>query len=773
MRPSPHRPPPDAVCDSPSKIDLAATHEILGLAAAGRYGLSPAFVLFTTDLTAHALVDLARTKRLEELEQAWKRALEAPGPIEPLCAAISALCDADMASRALSLTTEMVAALSDIERVADARALAALSVRRGAANEELTQRLLDLTERAFAGEPWFPVFKERSGLGSNLALATFKAFEDLVRYTAGRAVYHPGGWGEGVVESFNATTMEVTVKLANGRVLELPFDSLLDTFRPLDDDDLRAMRLTAIDALREEAEKTPSVLIRRAARMMRGQIPSTKLKEVLSPSVIPTSKWSAFWKRARSAATVDPWLQIEGSANRPTFVLRARPLSLPDEAKRAMSFADNLAMALGTCRDFLSRCDDPAAREALLDLAQERVTATYASAQPADLAHLVDGLLLLEANNRQIANASAAQELRKLILDDAGDFQPQGLDKVQAQEEAVQALPAALGPDWADLVIPTLLSVPITVVENIGDLLEQHGHAPRLLDLWNQVAPFPRRHPAMTYLLGRMYAAGHFDAAADRPTPIAVGRVLLHLTRVLAADKRGNPTLGRVLARAASLLAGRKSFLAGVLETIDRENLRDYLGITERGGDDFPIDVISLVLRTVSRRFPDLTAAPEKPFWMEDYIYVTAAGLARQREEYRKLVDEKIPTNSTAIGAAASLGDLSENSEWESAMEEQRNLTTRATGMDTELRKARVIEDQDIPEDCVAPGTRVTFTHEATGQQESWRVLGPWDAVADDILSYRAPMAKDLLGKSVGDTATIQGPTGPATVRIDAIEKIV
>ena len=132
LRPSPHRPPPDAVCDSPSKIDLAATHEILGLAAAGRYGLSPAFVLFTTDLTAHALVDLARTKRLEELEQAWKRALEAPGPIEPLCAAISALCDADMASRALSLTTEMVAALSDIERVADARALAALAEKKQA-----------------------------------------------------------------------------------------------------------------------------------------------------------------------------------------------------------------------------------------------------------------------------------------------------------------------------------------------------------------------------------------------------------------------------------------------------------------------------------------------------------------------------------------------------------------------------------------------------------------------------------------------------------------
>ncbi len=724
-------------------------------------------------MTAHALVDLARTKRLEELEQAWKQALAAPGPIAQICAAINALCDADMASRALPLTTEMVAALSENERAADARELAALSVRRGVANEDLSKALLDLTERVFANEPWFPVFKERSGLGTSLARETFTAFEELVRYTSGRAVFHPGGWGEGVVGSFDAGSMEVTVRLASGRTMELPFETLLETFRPLDDDDLRAMRLTAIDALREEAEKSPAVLIRRAARMMRGKIPSTKLKEVLSPSIVPTSQWNGFWKRARAAATVDPWLQIEGSPNRPTFVLRTRPLSLTDEARRAMSFADNLGMALGTCRDFLSRCDDQAAREALLELAQEKVAACVAIGQPKDLPHVVDGLLLLEANGRAVPDTSAAQAVRKLVLDDKGALQPQRLGAVQAQFEAVQALPRALGADWADVLIPNLLTVPIDIVDFVGDLLEQHGHAPRLLDLWGQVAPYPRRHPAMTYLLGRMYAAGRFDAAADRPAPIAVGRVMLHLTRVLASDKRGNPTLGRLLARVASLLAGRNGLLNGVLENIDRENLRDYLGITERGGEDFPVEITSLVLRTVSRRFPDLTAAPEKPFWQEEYIYVTAAGLARQREEYRKLVDEKIPANSSAIGAAAALGDLSENSEWESAMEEQRNLTTRATVMDSELRLARTIESQEVPSDQVAPGTRVTFTIEATGARESWRVLGPWDAIADDIISYRAPLARDLLGKQVGDTATIQGPTGKSTVTIDAIEKIV
>ena len=89
------------------------------------------------------------------------------------------------------------------------------------------------------------------------------------------------------------------------------------------------------------------------------------------------------------------------------------------------------------------------------------------------------------------------------------------------------------------------------------------------------------------------------------------------------------------------------------------------------------------------------------------------------------MVENKIPDNSRAIGAAAALGDLSENSEWESAMEEQRNLTTRATTMDQELRKARLIEDQELPEGKVAPGDGVGETGLPLLPQARWRIATP------------------------------------------------
>jgi transcription elongation factor GreA len=106
-------------------------------------------------------------------------------------------------------------------------------------------------------------------------------------------------------------------------------------------------------------------------------------------------------------------------------------------------------------------------------------------------------------------------------------------------------------------------------------------------------------------------------------------------------------------------------------------------------------------------------------------------------------------------------------------MEEQRNLTGRATDMDQQLRNTKLIEDQDVPSDRVAPGVKVTLSEVASGKKMSYRVLGPWDVTDDHTINYLAPIAAGLLGKMVGEIAEMPSPTGAMQVRIDAIEKIV
>ena len=91
-----------------------------------------------------------------------------------------------------------------------------------------------------------------------------------------------------------------------------------------------------------------------------------------------------------------------------------------------------------------------------------------------------------------------------------------------------------------------------------------------------------------------------------------------------------------------------------------------------------PSDISNPLETACHKRYPDLVPRDETPFWESNNIFCSNDGLARRQEEYRVLLEEKIPENSEAIGKAASYGDLSENSEWEAAIEDQRNLTTKA-----------------------------------------------------------------------------------------------
>jgi len=714
---------------------------------------------------------------MDQLDTAWSSSAQSPGDVQQYCQTVEILCGKDMAAKALHMALTMVDALAAKGRAKDAVTLAMTVVRTGASNEGLLKKLFSLLEQEHGSHDWYPVLKDLAQLkDGNLTREVFESFENLRRYTKGNVVYHRSGWGEGVVEEFRVEKREIVVHFATGKRSDLPLQSAIDSLQPLAEDDLRTMRLLHKPALEAMAENDPAALIRKAAKSMRGRISSAELKEALSPSIIPPSKWNVFWKKARSAAALDPYLQVEGPTTRPVFLLRKRPLSFAEEARAAVRHADDLGGEIEILRDYLGRCSDDVGRSTVLTLVQERVQAALdKQLTKATHAHILDGMLMLEENGRKIG-VPAAQELRAMLIDEQGRFIPEAFDKLatqQSREHAVTLLKDALGANWADLCILGLQRVPTSVLESVITMLANDGHAARLLGAWNEVVPFPRRFPHHTFFLGKLYAEGGFKDVPGAPESIAAARVLMHLARTLASERKGSVEKGRLMTRMITLLAGKKSFLGKVLESIDKENLADFLGIAERGGEDFPQEITDLILRAVANKYPEITAKPEKQFWEQDRIYVTRAGLARQRETYRVLVEEKIPENATAIGAAAALGDLSENSEWEAAHEEQRNLTTRAMEMDQMLKKARLLEDQEVPEGIVAPGTRFVLKPvNGGGEGRRYTMLGPWDTVSDDIINYLAPMGKALLGLVEGETATLEAQHGPEEVRVESIEKV-
>ena len=734
----------------------------------------------------NALVHFARSQNLDDLETAWSQAIDAPSADEvPQYAdTLDILCEQDLASKALGMATLMIEALVTKDEQHAAMELGFRAMQRSAHNDALVKTVIDLVDQNYGDEPWLPVLKQRSSL-SSATVGAILEFDNLRRFTEGHVVYHPAGWGEGTIEGFDKATEEITVHFATGRRSPFPLDTLLDSFKPLDHEDLRAMKLQRMEALQQQAADEPNGLIRRAAILYRGTITSTQHKKELAGSVIETKKWPTWWKKAKTSATKDPWLKVEGTTTRPIFVLRKKPISLVDEARTTLKHQNNLGERIAVLREYLKRSEDPDVRTQILDLASETIEQALEDkrANPEAVvshAHILDGILFLEEHKLK-ASVPAAEELRALLLenssgDDATDkLSPTAIDQLATQasrEHAVELLPQALGGNWAELCVSTLTEWPASVAEKVANKLVDTNHGPEILTIWDRVAPYPRRHPLMTYLLGKFYSDGIFDKQENCPDVVSIVRVLLQLGRILNEDRKKNQLHSRLLSRLLSLLVGKRGLLDAACESISSEDLEHYIGIVARAGEDFPQEVEAYLDRKAGALYPDLLAQPERPFWDKEFIFTTQEGLRRIKEEYRVLVDDKIPENSKAIGAAASLGDLSENSEWDAAMEEQRNLTGRAQEMGEQIRNAKLIEDQEIPDGIVAPGQHITLLEESSGKKIAFRVLGPWDIVNDETINYMAPMAQGLLGLSAGDVGKMPSPTGPIKVKIDSVDRI-
>ncbi|MBT2754635.1 transcription elongation factor GreA [Mesobacillus foraminis] len=155
----------------------------------------------------------------------------------------------------------------------------------------------------------------------------------------------------------------------------------------------------------------------------------------------------------------------------------------------------------------------------------------------------------------------------------------------------------------------------------------------------------------------------------------------------------------------------------------------------------------------------------------EKVFPMTLAGKQKLEQELEHLKTVKRKDVVERIKIARSFGDLSENSEYDSAKEEQAFVEGRITTIENMIRNAKIIQEDEMSSDTVTLGRTVTFIELPDGEEETYSIVG--SAEADPFegkISNDSPIAKSLLGKKVGDQVTVQTPGGEMNVRITTIK---
>ena len=158
---------------------------------------------------------------------------------------------------------------------------------------------------------------------------------------------------------------------------------------------------------------------------------------------------------------------------------------------------------------------------------------------------------------------------------------------------------------------------------------------------------------------------------------------------------------------------------------------------------------------------------------MEEKVYpMTLEGKAKLEAELEDLKVNKRKEIIERIKIARSFGDLSENSEYESAKDEQAFVEGRISTLEKMIRFAEIIDDRDVAEDIVTLGRTVTFVEVPDGLEETYTIVGSAEAnPLEAKISNDSPIAKAILGKKLGDSVEVSTPGGTFEIKVTKIEK--
>ena len=157
---------------------------------------------------------------------------------------------------------------------------------------------------------------------------------------------------------------------------------------------------------------------------------------------------------------------------------------------------------------------------------------------------------------------------------------------------------------------------------------------------------------------------------------------------------------------------------------------------------------------------------------MSKISYYTAEGLKKLKEELNQLKDVERPKASNAIAEARDKGDLSENAEYDAAKEAQGMLEMRISKLEETLSSARVIDESQLDNSKVLVLSKVKIKNQLNGMEMDYTLVADGEAdLASGKISVNSPIGKGLLGKSVGDVAQINVPSGVVNFEIIEISR--
>jgi len=582
--------------------------------------------------------------------------------------------------------------------------------------------------------------------------------EPLLQLTTSGYCMHRS-WGFGKIKTVDTVFARFTIDFPNkpGHTMDLGFAA--ESLKPIPKEHILARKAADLEGLRQMAAVQHLDLIKVVLNSYGSKATADQIQNVLVPDVI-RDDWKKWWETAKREMRKDGHFQVPLKKTEPV-AYQAQEVSLQDrllgEFRAAKGLKARVVVATEVLKNAHDLSDKPAAAAEVIPALNADIT-THQRTQPSVALEgvFVRDDLLEMAGLPPVEGEVTSAQLWSQELKFAAVMETLPAAK---HRRALESFKAANPEHWHEVVLGALNNVSARLCREFTGLLMHEGKTDQLKDV---LARLVSQHTASSELL-LWLGKDRSDVFADILGPEVFRAMLTAMERDQFNEKRSN--------RLREFVLDDQALLADLTASADLEIIKDLTRALQLSSVFDDMDKRSLLARLVKSHPAVQSLVTGEQTKQDTTLIVSWESLERRNQEYRELVDKKIPANSKEIATARSYGDLSENHEFKAAKEMQGILSRRKAELEILLSRARGTDFSNARTDVVSIGTVVQATDLEANQTETFTILGAWDSDAEKgIMSYLTPVSQALLGRKLGEQVEFEVHGLRHHHRIDRIE---
>lgn len=566
-------------------------------------------------------------------------------------------------------------------------------------------------------------------------------------------------WGFGRIKTVDTVFARFTIDFPGkpGHAMDLAFAA--ESLKPVSKDHILARKASDLNAVRHLAAHHIE-LIKLVLTSYGGKATVDQIQHVLVPDVI-SDDWKKWWETAKRELKKDGHFVVPTKKTEPV-VYQAQETSLQDRLLADFRGAKGLKARIPFVSELIKVISDLKDKTAAASEVISTLNPDIASHQRNQPAVALEAIFVRDELRQAAGLEPAPGEITdaQVWAQDGVKFGPL-LESIPAAKHhrALESFKHSNPEHWHETVRGALNLVSAKLAKEFATLLVNNG---QLNLLKETLAKLINQHTAGSELL-LWFGRERNEDFVDILGPEVFRAMLTAMERDQFNEKRSN--------RLRDFILEDQQLIAELTASADIEVIKDLTRALKLSPVFDDMDKRSLLARLVKAHPAVQSLVSGEQTRQDSGLLVSWESLERRRLEYEELVQKKIPANSKEIAIARSYGDLRENHEYKAAKEMQKVLMRRKDELESQLTRARGMDFANAKTDVAGTGTVVQVTDPASGQTETFTILGAWDSDPDKgIISYLTPIAQALLNHKVGDEVEFELHGQKRHHRIEKIE---